>query len=93
MLCARDSHEVRYHLQALHDARGSDSSPALVHEVSPILAPDSTTHTGYDYSEEVGYRSSCLELLGAVRQDLSQNELLHNSFPFAFPGHTSPTTL
>ncbi|GLB44410.1 putative zinc finger binding to DNA consensus sequence [AT]GATA[AG] [Lyophyllum shimeji] len=66
------------------------ASPAR--EASPTLAPDSTTQMNYDYTEELDFRSTQSELLGALGQDLSQQQMFH-SFNFQFPGPYHPDYL
>ncbi|KAF5376737.1 hypothetical protein D9615_007839 [Tricholomella constricta] len=66
------------------------ASPAR--EASPTLAPDSTTQMTYDYSEELDFRNTQSELLGALGQDLSQQQMFQ-SFNFQFPGPYHPDYL
>lgn len=65
-----------------------------VREVSPTLAPDSTTQITYTYNEEeMEYRSSQSELMGALGQDHSQNSIFHNALHMPFPGPYHPDYL
>ncbi|KAF8064406.1 hypothetical protein FPV67DRAFT_220987 [Lyophyllum atratum] len=67
------------------------ASPAR--EASPTLAPDSSTaQMSYDYTEELDFRHTQSELLGALGQDLSQQQMFH-SFNFQFPGPYHPDYL
>lgn len=66
------------------------ASPAR--EVSPTLAPDSTTQMSYEYNhDELEYRSTQSELLGALGQDSSHN--YQNMFQSVFPGPYHPDYL
>ncbi|KAG6827220.1 hypothetical protein H0H92_012741 [Tricholoma furcatifolium] len=64
------------------------ASPAR--EASPTLAPDSTTQMTYDYSEEIDYRSTHSELLGALGGDTSQNQMFQYTM---YPGPYHPDYL
>src|SRR6202012_1871399 len=57
-----------------------------VQETSPTLAPDSTTQINYDYSDEMDFRNSQSELLGALGQDLNTSQMF-------FPGPYNPDYL
>jgi GATA-binding protein len=91
----RSRHDARRSANGLSDtpsaSPGVSRRASPVREVSPTLAPDSTTQMTYDYSEEIDYRSSQSELLGALgHQDISQGQLFQNSFQFPFPGPYHP---
>ncbi|KAK0457046.1 uncharacterized protein EV420DRAFT_1644196 [Desarmillaria tabescens] len=87
-----------------HDARraanGSSDTPSAspgvsrraspVRESSPTLAPDSTTQMTYEYNEEVEYRSTQSELMGALGQDMNQGPMYQSMFNFQFPGPYHP---
>ncbi|KAF9461407.1 hypothetical protein BDZ94DRAFT_1310681 [Collybia nuda] len=94
----RSRHDARRSTNGLSDtpsaSPGVSRRASPVREASPTLAPDSTTQMSYDYSEELDYRSSQSELLGALGQDhLGQGQLFQSSFPFAFPGPYHPDHL
>ncbi|KAG6853151.1 hypothetical protein C0991_006558 [Blastosporella zonata] len=82
----RSRHDARRGGNSLPDTPSASpgvsrrASPAP--DVSPTLAPDSTTQITYDYSEELDFRSTHSELLGALGQDTSQHNMFHfNTFP------------
>ncbi|SJL10928.1 uncharacterized protein ARMOST_14324 [Armillaria ostoyae] len=87
-----------------HDARraanGSSDTPSAspgvsrraspVRESSPTLAPDSTTQMTYEYNEEVEYRATQSELMGALGQEMNQGPMYQGMFNFQFPGPYHP---
>jgi len=62
-----------------------------IREVSPTLAPDSTTQMTYDYDDN-DYRSSQSELMSALGHDAHQHQVFHSqgSFNLQFPGPYHP---
>jgi GATA-binding protein, other eukaryote len=81
-----------------HDTRrGNPDTPSAspgvsrraspVHDISPTLAPDSSTaQLNFDYNEEIDFRNTQSELLGALGQDLSSSNMF-------FPGPYNPDYL
>lgn len=93
----RSRHDARRSGQAMEDTPSASpgvsrrASPAL--DASPTLAPDSTTQMTYEYSEEMDYRSTQSELIGALGNDHNTNTLFQNAFQLQFPGPYHPDYL
>ncbi|KAG6908727.1 hypothetical protein DXG01_003572 [Tephrocybe rancida] len=90
----RSRHDARRGGNSLSDtpsaSPGVSRRTSPTREASPTLAPDSTTQMSYDYSEELDFRSSHSELLGALGHDLAQSQMFQYSM---FPGPYHPDYL
>jgi GATA-binding protein len=68
---------------------GVSRRPSPVRDISPTLAPDSTTQLSFEYHEESEYRSSRSELMGALGPEANHHKYAFTTFA-SFPGPYHP---